>query len=82
VSAPVLDDSAPFDLAGPLPSGTVVLEASAGTGKTYTIAGLATSCRSQGGGTRRCHEMDTGTALRSTTLPRVPIAQPSGGFKP
>jgi len=41
VSAPVLDDPAPFDLAGPLPSGTVVLEASAGTGKTYTIAGLA-----------------------------------------
>ena len=32
----------PFDLAGPLPSGTVVLEASAGTGKTFTIAGLAT----------------------------------------
>ncbi|HEX6255663.1 MAG TPA: UvrD-helicase domain-containing protein [Euzebyales bacterium] len=42
MSAPVLDDPAPFDLAGPLPSGTVVLEASAGTGKTYTIAGLAT----------------------------------------
>ena len=32
MSAPVLDDPAPFDLAGPLPSGTVVLEASAGTG--------------------------------------------------
>ena len=30
-----------FDLAGPLPSGVAVLEASAGTGKTYTIAGLA-----------------------------------------
>src|ERR671920_2192565 len=30
-----------FDLRGPLPSGTTVLEASAGTGKTYTIAGLA-----------------------------------------
>jgi exodeoxyribonuclease V beta subunit len=42
MSAPVLDDPAPFDLSGPLPSGTVVLEASAGTGKTYTIAGLAT----------------------------------------
>ena len=30
----------PFDLAGPLPRGLTVLEASAGTGKTYTIAGL------------------------------------------
>jgi exodeoxyribonuclease V beta subunit len=30
-----------FDLTGPLPSGVTVLEASAGTGKTYTIAGLA-----------------------------------------
>lgn len=33
-----------FDLAGPLPAtGTVVVEASAGTGKTYTLAALA--CR-------------------------------------
>jgi exodeoxyribonuclease V beta subunit len=30
----------PFDLLGPLPVGTTVLEASAGTGKTYTIAAL------------------------------------------
>jgi exodeoxyribonuclease V beta subunit len=30
-----------FDLCGELPRGTTVLEASAGTGKTYTIAGLA-----------------------------------------
>ncbi|MFI6865383.1 UvrD-helicase domain-containing protein [Nocardia sp. NPDC050406] len=30
-----------FDLFGPLPSGTMVLEASAGTGKTYAIVGLA-----------------------------------------
>jgi len=29
-----------FDPTGPLPAGTTVLEASAGTGKTYTIAGL------------------------------------------
>jgi exodeoxyribonuclease V beta subunit len=29
-----------FDLLGPLPSGTTILEASAGTGKTYAIAGL------------------------------------------
>jgi exodeoxyribonuclease V beta subunit len=32
----------PFDVLGPLPEGTVVLEASAGTGKTWTIAALAT----------------------------------------
>jgi exodeoxyribonuclease V beta subunit len=30
-----------FDVCGSLPSGTTVLEASAGTGKTYTIAALA-----------------------------------------
>ncbi len=31
----------PFDISGPLPVGVTVLEASAGTGKTYTIAALA-----------------------------------------
>src|SRR3954454_6207409 len=31
----------PFDVCGELPTGTTVLEASAGTGKTYTIAALA-----------------------------------------
>ena len=30
----------PFDLSGPLPSGRTVLEASAGTGKTYSLTGL------------------------------------------
>jgi exodeoxyribonuclease V beta subunit len=30
-----------FNICGPLPEGITVLEASAGTGKTYTIAGLA-----------------------------------------
>jgi exodeoxyribonuclease V beta subunit len=30
-----------FDVCGPLPAGVTVLEASAGTGKTYTIAALA-----------------------------------------
>jgi exodeoxyribonuclease V beta subunit len=34
-------DATPFDVCGPLPTGITVLEASAGTGKTYTIAGLA-----------------------------------------
>ncbi|KAA0020077.1 UvrD-helicase domain-containing protein [Antrihabitans cavernicola] len=31
-----------FDLLAPLPTGTTILEASAGTGKTYAIVGLAT----------------------------------------
>lgn len=34
-------DTPAFDVCGPLPRGITVLEASAGTGKTYTIAGLA-----------------------------------------
>src|SRR5829696_4345838 len=34
-------DPLPFDVCGDLPTGTTVLEASAGTGKTYTIAALA-----------------------------------------
>jgi exodeoxyribonuclease V beta subunit len=33
--------AAAFDVCGPLPTGTTVLEASAGTGKTFTIAALA-----------------------------------------
>ena len=37
-----------FDLLGPLPTGTTVLEASAGTGKTYAIVGLATRCVAEG----------------------------------
>ncbi|MBB2900324.1 exodeoxyribonuclease V beta subunit [Kineococcus radiotolerans] len=37
-----------FDLAGPLPLATTVLEASAGTGKTYTIAGLVTRYVAEG----------------------------------
>ena len=41
-SAPVPGASpVPFALDGPLPSGTTLLEASAGTGKTYAIATLA-----------------------------------------
>ncbi|MGJ7440031.1 UvrD-helicase domain-containing protein [Aquipuribacter sp. MA13-6] len=38
----------PFDLDGPLPIGTSVLEASAGTGKTYTIARLVSRYVSEG----------------------------------
>ncbi|MHA6618593.1 UvrD-helicase domain-containing protein [Pseudonocardia sp. DLS-67] len=39
-TAPVLAPAA-FDVCGELPTGTTVLEASAGTGKTFTIAALA-----------------------------------------
>src|SRR4051812_49558528 len=38
----------PFDLTGPLPEGTTVLEASAGTGKTFTIATLVTRYVAEG----------------------------------
>ena len=37
-----------FDLCGPLPEGTTVLEASAGTGKTYAIASLAARYLAEG----------------------------------
>ncbi|MFH5211289.1 UvrD-helicase domain-containing protein [Antrihabitans sp. NCIMB 15449] len=40
--------SSGFDLLGPLPTGTTVLEASAGTGKTYAIVGLATRYVAEG----------------------------------
>ncbi len=40
-----------FDLLGPLPTGTTLLEASAGTGKTFTIAALATRCIAEGAAT-------------------------------
>ena len=39
---------AEFDVCGPLPRGVTVLEASAGTGKTYTIASLAARYVAQG----------------------------------
>jgi exodeoxyribonuclease V beta subunit len=42
-----------FDVCGPLPSGVTVLEASAGTGKTYTIAGLAARYVAEGVGVQR-----------------------------
>ena len=37
-----------FSLSGPLPTGTTVIEASAGTGKTYAIIGLATRYVAEG----------------------------------
>ncbi|WP_205472753.1 UvrD-helicase domain-containing protein [Nocardioides sp. SYSU D00038] len=39
---------APFDVRGELPSGTVLLEASAGTGKTWTIGALVTRYVAEG----------------------------------
>src|SRR5579875_3982039 len=39
-----------FDVCGPLPRGVTVLEASAGTGKTYTIATLAARYVAEGVG--------------------------------
>ena len=38
----------PFDLTGPLPTGTTLLEASAGTGKTYTVGALVTRYVAEG----------------------------------
>ncbi len=43
-----LPDMTPFDLCGPLPTGTTLLEASAGTGKTFTVAGLVTRYVAEG----------------------------------
>jgi exodeoxyribonuclease V beta subunit len=41
-------DLEPFDVCGPLPTGTTVLEASAGTGKTFTIAALTARYLAEG----------------------------------
>ncbi len=38
----------PFDVTGPLPTGTTLLEASAGTGKTWTIGALVTRFVAEG----------------------------------
>ncbi|MEO9138610.1 MAG: UvrD-helicase domain-containing protein, partial [Jatrophihabitans sp.] len=43
-----MSDAAQFDLLAELPQGTTVLEASAGTGKTFTIAGLVTRYVAEG----------------------------------
>src|SRR4029453_4404127 len=48
VTATIAPARADFDLCGPLPSGTTVLEASAGRGKTYTIASLAARYLAEG----------------------------------
>ncbi|MGP0031438.1 MAG: UvrD-helicase domain-containing protein [Acidimicrobiales bacterium] len=47
-SRPDGGEPVPFDLAGPLPAGVTLLEASAGTGKTYAIAALVARYVAQG----------------------------------
>jgi exodeoxyribonuclease V beta subunit len=48
VTATIAPTRTDFALCGPLPSGTTILEASAGTGKTYTIASLAARYLAEG----------------------------------
>jgi exodeoxyribonuclease V beta subunit len=55
-----------FDLCGPLPEGTVVLEASAGTGKTHAIAALA--ARYLADGVARIDELMLVTFGRAATV--------------
>ncbi|MDQ3616756.1 MAG: UvrD-helicase domain-containing protein [Actinomycetota bacterium] len=55
-----------FDLTGPLPVGTTVLEASAGTGKTHTIAALA--ARYVAEGVARVDELMLVTFGRAATV--------------
>ena len=55
-------DSLAFDVCGPLPTGMTVLEASAGTGKTYTIAALAARYVAEG----------TPVSYTHLTLPTTP----------
>ncbi len=44
----LVDDLPAFDLTGPLPRGLTLLEASAGTGKTYTVAALVARYLAEG----------------------------------
>jgi len=62
VSASFFDQE--FDLTGPLPEGVTVLEASAGTGKTFTIAALAARFIAEG---RQLHELLLVTFTRMAT---------------
>src|SRR5690606_10717501 len=45
---PAVSAPSPFDITGPLPTGTTLLEASAGTGKTWTIGALVTRYVAEG----------------------------------
>ena len=57
--------TADFSVCGPLPTGTTVLEASAGTGKTFTIAALATRYVAEG--LTELHELMLVTFGRAAT---------------
>src|SRR5690606_5330602 len=46
--AVMVDELPVFDICGPLPEGTTLLEASAGTGKTWTIGALCTRFVAEG----------------------------------
>ena len=59
------DELPTFDLVGPLPTGTTLLEASAGTGKTFTVGALVTRYVAEGQAT--LDEMLVITFSRSAT---------------
>lgn len=63
--AQVVRDATPFSPVDELPSGTVVLEASAGTGKTWTISALASRYVAEG--VHRLDEMMMVTFSRAAT---------------
>ena len=60
-----VDELQAFDLLGPLPTGTTLLEASAGTGKTFTVGALVTRFVAEGAAT--LDEMLVITFSRSAT---------------
>ena len=66
--------AAPFDLNGPLPNGRTLIEASAGTGKTYSIAALVT--RFVAGDLAHSHDLAEGDGHRRGTRRHV---HPRGG---
>ncbi len=63
----------PFDLLGELPTGTTVLEASAGTGKTYAVAALVDALRRRG---HRAPRRDARDHLRPGRQPGAARAGP------
>ena len=72
-------DVRPFDVCGPLPTGVTVLEASAGTGKTYTIAALAARYVADGHPARRAPARDLhphGHGRAARTRPRAASCRP------
>ncbi|MBW6439281.1 UvrD-helicase domain-containing protein [Actinoplanes hulinensis] len=60
-----------FDVCGPLPGGTTVLEASAGTGKTFTIAALAARYVAEGTDLARLMLVTFGRAATAELRERV-----------